>query len=48
MASTIVETLSNAAGFQLIYNDNWVCTTQVGDDLNLETQETRFESYSGE
>jgi hypothetical protein len=44
IASTIVDAISNAVGSQQPYDANWVCTTQVGANPNLNILHTVFES----
>lgn len=46
MASTILKTIGNAWGYQLQYDDNWMCTTTVADKPMLDIIQTMFESCS--
>jgi hypothetical protein len=44
IASTILKTIGNAWGYQLQYDDNWVCTTKVSDKPMLDILQTVFET----
>jgi hypothetical protein len=47
IASTVLNTIGNTVGYQLQYDDNWVCTTRVGDNPALDIEQTKFESCHG-
>jgi hypothetical protein len=44
LASTILNTIGNAWGYKLKYDENWVCTTKVQDKPMIDILQTQFVS----